>query len=91
MKTEKLDTDTLNEIRKLDTQIKSISNHVGVEYLRKIELERALDEVSKNIELLTSEYISLNKSLNRVVDSVKETYKSGTIDLKYGTVTYNEN
>jgi peptidoglycan hydrolase CwlO-like protein len=88
IKTDNIDSDILNKIKSIDTDIKSVANKIGTVYLKRKDLQKSIEEANNVIESLENDYNKLNISLNLILSDLKKKYNSGTIDLLNGTITY---
>jgi peptidoglycan hydrolase CwlO-like protein len=88
IKTDNIDSDILNKIKSIDTDIKSVANKIGSVYLKRKDLQKSIEEANNVIESLENDYNKLNISLNLILSDLRKKYNSGTIDLLNGTITY---
>jgi septal ring factor EnvC (AmiA/AmiB activator) len=88
VKIDKIDTDLLEALKKVDNDLKNITNKVGTTYIRQKELEKLIEDNKLSMERLEGEYITSSNLLNKLLEKIKQKYTSGTINLADGTVTY---
>lgn len=89
-KTDKMDENVVTTLKTLNNEARDISNKVGELWLREKELKRALVEITDQLESWEKKHQGKIGEINITLEDLKQKYKSGTIDLETGTITYIE-
>jgi hypothetical protein len=86
-----LDPQVVQQLNSLQSYRNSLISTFGQIYVRRQDLEKEFDKIQE-LQLEADEaYAKNNEEINSILDSLKETYQNGSIDLTSGTITYQVN
>jgi hypothetical protein len=87
-KTEKIDNQSLDVLQKNNRIIDDILHNIGSIHIRRKELENELGMIESRLIQLEDEFVEANTEITKCLKKLETVYKSGKIDLRGGTVTY---
>jgi len=88
IQTSPLDPQVVQQLTNLQSYKNNLISTFGQLYVRRQEIEKEYEKIEE-IQLETDEaYAKTNKEIDSILDSLKETYQNGSIDLNSGTITY---
>ena len=85
--TRKLDKEHLDEIQSLRELFANNANNLGAISLEQIAINRRLDFLNAEQDKLYSEFESLRKQEQELLEKMRERYGDGQINLAEGTFT----
>ena len=89
-KTEKLAEETYNKLTNLQTEINDLVVTIGQAHLQIRDAEIKLKNFKFSLENLETQFDEKNDELDGVLYVLEKTYPKGEIDLRDGTITYEE-
>ena len=90
IKTEKLAEETYKKLVDLQTEINNLVVTIGQAHLQIRDAEIQLKNFKFSLENLETQFDEKNEELNEVLYVMEKAYPKGEIDLKEGTITYEE-
>ena len=89
-KTEKLAEETHQKLIGLQSEINDLVNTIGQAHLQIRDAETQLTNFRFSLQNLENRFDEANDELNQVLFVLEKTYPKGEIDLKEGTISYEE-
>lgn len=89
-KTEKLADDVYEKLVNLQNDINNLVLTIGQAHLRVRDIDEQLKNLKYSISNMETQFDEKNEELNDVLKTLEQVYPSGEIDLKEGTVTFEE-
>lgn len=89
-KTEKLAEDVYAKLVDLQNDINNLVLTIGQAHLRVRDIDEQLKNIKYSISNMETQFDEKNEELNDVLRTLETVYPSGEIDLKEGTVTFEE-
>ena len=90
IKTEKLAEETYKKLVDLQTEINGLVNTIGNAHLQIRDAELQLNNFKFSLQNLETTFDEKNEELNEVLYVLEKTFPKGEIDLREGTITYEE-
>jgi predicted transcriptional regulator len=85
--TRKLDKEHLDEIQKLQTLFATNANTIGSISLEQIAINRRIEYLNSEQERYYTEFETLRKQEQELLDKMRERYGDGQINIAEGTFT----
>ena len=89
-KTEKLVEETYNKLTNLQSEINDLVVTIGQAHLQIRDAETKLKNFKFSLENLETQFDEKNDELDGVLYVLEKAYPKGEIDLRNGTITYEE-
>jgi chromosome segregation ATPase len=89
-RSEQLAEETYNKLRNLQTEINDLVVTIGQAHLQIRDAETQLKNFKFSLENLETQFDEKNEELNEVLYVMEKAYPKGEIDLREGTITYEE-
>ena len=89
-KTEKLADDVYTKLVDLQNDINNLVLTIGQAHLRVRDIDEQLKNLKYSISNMETQFDEKNEELNGVLRTLEQVYPAGEIDLKVGTVTFEE-
>ena len=90
IKTEKLAEETYNKLTNLQSEINDLVVTIGQAHLQIRDSETQLKNFKFSLENLETQFDEKNDELDGVLYILEKTYPKGEIDLRDGTISYEE-
>ena len=90
IKTEKLAEETYSKLTNLQSEINDLVVTIGQAHLQIRDAETKLKNFKFSLENLETQFDEKNDELDSVLYVLEKTYPKGEIDLRDGTITYEE-
>jgi len=89
-RSEQLAEETYNKLRNLQDEINNLVVTIGQAHLQIRDAETQLKNFKFSLENLETQFDEKNDELDSVLYVLEKTYPKGEIDLREGTITYEE-
>ena len=89
--TVKLDEETFNKIKELNSRSNLLINDFGSAYIRKKQLQEEIEKLDELVKQAEADYAETQKKLNEIGDELDEKYPQARINIGDGTVQYQPN